>query len=327
MSCHCSKGLTEDLLTLLREHQTESVHIVGLAGVTFKTISKRLNVEGLEVFTVRLPQGESIAQFLQTHTGEDLKTLLQGAEKVEPKARSLGHRVPRHAMPHSDAEQIEVLPGGVRFRYAANTEGHLRTYVVRLVDHDPSRLRATVKALTEDRNRFHLDTVDLLSARSRKAFAADAAELSGEDPATLMSDLNRIVAHFEEQTLQPQPMVEHGGHGLTADERKDAELLGQRPDLMEVIAQDMERSGYIGERNNALVAYLAMTSRKLDDPLALLIVSCSGAGKNALQEAALAFCPPEDVVKVTSMTGRALFYREERSRTSRLCSSALGACH
>jgi PAS domain-containing protein len=51
----------------------------------------------------------------------------------------------------------------------------------------------------------------------------------------------------------------------------------------------------------------------MDDPLSLLILSASGAGKSALQDAALAFCPPEDLVKVTSLTERALFYKDENS--------------
>ena len=51
----------------------------------------------------------------------------------------------------------------------------------------------------------------------------------------------------------------------------------------------------------------------MDDPLALLIVSGSGAGKSALQDTALALCPEEDLVKVTSLTERALFYKDELS--------------
>jgi hypothetical protein len=39
------------------------------------------------------------------------------------------------------------------------------------------------------------------------------------------------------------------------------------------------------------------------------VLSSSGAGKSALQDATLRLCPPEDVVKLTSLTGRALFYK------------------
>jgi hypothetical protein len=56
-----------------------------------------------------------------------------------------------------------------------------------------------------------------------------------------------------------------------------------------------------------------MTSRKRDVPLSILILSSSGAGKTALQDAVVAFCPPEDLVKLTSLSGKALFYKERLS--------------
>ena len=56
-----------------------------------------------------------------------------------------------------------------------------------------------------------------------------------------------------------------------------------------------------------------MTSRKTDEPLCILILSSSGAGKTFLQDAVLSFCPPEDMIKVTSLSGKALFYRDPAS--------------
>jgi len=56
-----------------------------------------------------------------------------------------------------------------------------------------------------------------------------------------------------------------------------------------------------------------MTSRKMDDPLALLILSGSGAGKSHLQDTILSLCPDEELIKLTSLTGQALFYKGEDS--------------
>ena len=63
----------------------------------------------------------------------------------------------------------------------------------------------------------------------------------------------------------------------------------------------MERLGLVGETANKLIGYLVMTSRKLADPLALLILSGSGAGKSLLQDTLLQLCPDEDLVKLTSL--------------------------
>jgi hypothetical protein len=64
----------------------------------------------------------------------------------------------------------------------------------------------------------------------------------------------------------------------------------------------------VGEETNALLGYLAAVSRKLDDPLAIVIQSSSAAGKSSLMEAILGFFPPEERVKYSAMTGQSLFY-------------------
>ena len=213
----------------------------------------------------------------------------------------------------SGTEQLEALPDGFRARFTPAEPAKVRCYDVRLLEADPRKLRATIKATTPDRNRFHIDTVDLLSARSRRTFIADAAELYREEPAILTLDLNRILTHCETKAAKPDASAEAPAVRVTEEQRKEAERYGRRADLLDAIGQDIEKGGFIGERANGLTTYLTMTSRKMDDPLALLILSASGAGKSALQDAALAFCPPEDLVKVTSLTERALFYKDENS--------------
>ena len=52
-------------------------------------------------------------------------------------------------------------------------------------------------------------------------------------------------------------------------------------------------------------------SRKLEEPLAVVIQSTSAAGKSALMEAVLAFMPEEERVQYSAMTGQSLFYMGE----------------
>lgn len=61
------------------------------------------------------------------------------------------------------------------------------------------------------------------------------------------------------------------------------------------------------------MGYLSAVSRKLDEPLSVMIQSRSAAGKSTLQDAILSLIPPEDFVKYTRLTGQALFYKEENS--------------
>ena len=316
LACYGTNGLTEEHLQLCRENQTEAVYLVMDGDDAGKTaavkMTPRLKAEGLDVCTVHLPDGDDPNDFFQHHTPEEFDALLQAAGKT-------AETVPQsEAAARAGAEQLEDLPqeGGhcaFRVRFTPAEPGKPRAYDVRLIEADPRKLRATIKATTPDRNRFHIDTVDLLSARSRKTFIADAAELFHEEPDIVTLDLNRILTHCEAKATKPDaaggpPVVQ-----VTEEQRKEAERYGRRADLLEAIAQDIEKGGFIGERANGLTAYFTMTSRKMDEPLALLILSASGAGKSALQDAALAFCPPEDLVKVTSLTERALFYKDENS--------------
>ncbi|MBK6723819.1 MAG: hypothetical protein IPG58_11325 [Acidobacteria bacterium] len=50
-----------------------------------------------------------------------------------------------------------------------------------------------------------------------------------------------------------------------------------------------------------------------DGTACLLIVARSSAGKSALQDALCAFVPPEELVRVTRLTGQALFYKDPYS--------------
>jgi ferredoxin len=92
-----------------------------------------------------------------------------------------------------------------------------------------------------------------------------------------------------------------------ADKAAALELL-KSPNLIDRILEDFETCGVVGEETNKLVGYLAATSRKLSQPLAVLIQSSSAAGKSSLMEAVLSFMPREDTIKYSAMTGQSLFY-------------------
>jgi DNA primase len=82
------------------------------------------------------------------------------------------------------------------------------------------------------------------------------------------------------------------------------------PDLLEEIITDLETVGYTGEEMNKLLCYIAAVSRKMDDPLSVMIQSRSAAGKSCLQDAVLSLIPDEDFIKYTRLTDQALFYKD-----------------
>ena len=161
---------------------------------------------------------------------------------------------------------------------------------------------------------FHVDTLDLYSARQRSGFTKQAAEELGIKEEVLRRDLGRALLKLEElqdeqikQALAPKEQAVT----LTDDERAQAMELLRDPRLLERIVEDFARCGVVGEETNKLVGYLGVVSRHLESPLAVIVQSSSAAGKSSLMEAVLAFLPDEQRVQYSAMTGQSLFYMGE----------------
>jgi DNA primase len=178
-------------------------------------------------------------------------------------------------------------------------------------------LRLNVLVAREDERRghvFHVDTLDLYSARARGVFCRQAAGELGMAEELVARDLGRVLLACEERAeeairqaqapSQPEVM-------LTEAEREAALELLRDPQLVERIVGDFATAGIVGEETNCLVGYLAAVSRKLDRPLAVIVQSTSAAGKSALQDAVLGFVPDEERVSFSAMTGQSLFYMGE----------------
>ena len=161
---------------------------------------------------------------------------------------------------------------------------------------------------------FFVDTLELYSARQRGAFVKQAAEELGVDERVVKRDLGRLLAELEalqdtaiRKKLEPEPE----GTVMSDEERAEALALLRDPRLLDRIVEDLGETGIVGEQVNKLVGYLGVTSRKLDEPLAVVLQSSSAAGKSSLMEAVLGFVPEEERVLYSAMTGQSLFYMGE----------------
>jgi hypothetical protein len=187
-----------------------------------------------------------------------------------------------------------------------------RRYIVQAVTQDnPRHLRGLVRAVGQTPGRFHLDALDLYSSRDRAAFVREAALLFGEDSALAEADLAKLISMAEDH-LRRRPGSDTVEVGEEA--RKDAQDFLRDRRLFDLILEDFERLGLVGERENKIAGYLVACSRKMDDPLSMLLLSRSAAGKSTLADAVASMVPSEDVVRLTRLTGQALFYGKESIR-------------
>jgi len=210
----------------------------------------------------------------------------------------------RRDTPRASSESVQQLDADGGFTVTCGP----RAYRLMGLEKSCRRLKVTVRV--EHAGRLHVDTLDLYSSRSRKILAGDLCRLFEETAETIEADVGKLIKRCESAQLKAEDNQANAPAVMTPRDKAAAEAFGRRPDLIDAILADFEKCGLVGEEPNKLLAYLAAVSRKMNEPLSLLVLSSSGAGKTALQDCTLAFVPPEDLVKLTSLSGKALFYKE-----------------
>jgi DNA primase len=178
----------------------------------------------------------------------------------------------------------------------------------------PSSLKVLVRVACGER--VHVDTLDLYQARARAAFAKSASIELGASESVIAADLSALVLALEpvqDAAIRGalSPSQESSLPALSEAEEAAGLALLRDPCLAERIVSDIEAVGVVGEGVNALVGYVAMVSRLLDRPLAILIQSTSAAGKSTLMDALLSLMPESQRLHYSAMTGQSLFYLGE----------------
>jgi DNA primase len=305
-----TNGWTPHHEQLLKETGTTEVYLCLDNDKSGEEATARLEKEILpplvkQIHVVRWPEGVKDAnEFFASRSPADFeKQCLEPLKPAQPPKSEVTEKL--------TGEQIEMTPDGFIAGYGP------RRYELRAIEQQKqSRLRATVKAVSTaaaTAGRFHIDTVDFYVSRSRRTFISEAARLFRETVEVIETDLNRIIGQLEAY-VQKQLAETKGQVVLVSDmDKAEALKLGKHPDLAGEILRDMEKLGVVRESTNKLISYLVMTSRKMPDPLALMTLSGSGSGKSHLQDTVLSLCPDEDLIKLTSLTDRALFYKGEDS--------------
>jgi DNA primase catalytic core len=241
---------------------------------------------------------EKISETIEANTQSDLPLAAESSEPIE--------EVP--AMPSPLEAPLEINGDEIRI-----TQGDRRYRVLGLEKNTTLGL-LRVNLLVTRGESLHVDTFDLYSSRYRVMYSKQAGEELGVKEEVVSRDLGRVLWKLEElQRQMIQKTLEPKEQEVTLSAEEKAEALGllRDPRLLDRILSDFERCGVVGEETNKLASYVAVVSRLLDAPLAVLVQSSSAAGKSALMEAVLAMLPEEQRVQYSAMTGQSLFYMGE----------------
>ncbi len=309
MPAYGVNGLTDEIVAHLRECR------VGRAALVFdsdeagqwaaRRIGSRLTEVLITTRSVLLPAKDA-SEFLSG--GADAKALRELLEEPQdaPRAEESRARI-----------ALEKEADGTLGCVIESREYRVRGLQVAGLDRLKVNLRLKVGGI------FHLDTLDLYQARGRAQFAGAAAKLCRVDEQKVDADLLSLIELLEAARLEmKKEAARDEDRPMSAEERRAALEFLRSGNLCERIVEDFRRCGFEGERETVLTAYLAALSRKLPEPLCALVIARSGAGKSALQDAVCGLVPPEDLVRVTRLTGQALFYKDPDSLKEKLLSIA-----
>ncbi len=265
-------------------------------------VDKQLKESGFAATAITLPEGEDVNSYLTGRHAEEAERALHA--KVAERFASLQDK--------ADSAVIAV-PGE---RYERTAQGfklalHGRSYEIKGIARETTQLKATIKAVGDPHKGFELTTLDLYSARSREAYTKVCMALFGMGEAVIKADLTRVLERVEAWAVEPAA-TDPAPEPSPEDTARALAFL-THPDLFTEILADFRTLGVAGEEANKLLCYVAVVSRKLDDPLSLLLQSRSASGKSTMQHAVLALVPDEDKVQYTRLTSQTLFYRDELS--------------
>jgi DNA primase len=330
------EGFTKDHLEAFRKYGTERVLIAydrdDAGEEAAEKLGLRLSKEGLRCYRVQFPRGMDVNSYALENAPADKALELsirnavfqsqavavpRAAKEKNADASSLAAESsqPESTTPTASPEP-QAAPPDIPVKIEGDdvtlTIGD-RQYRVRGLPKNTSPDVMKVNLLVRRGEGVHVDTLDLYAARPRAAFVTQAAAELKVTPDVVKKDLGTVLLKCEalkaEGAFEKKPQEQTVS--MSHSEKKAALTLLKDPDLLDRILSDFDRVGVVGEETNKLVGYLAALSRKLPEPLAVIVQSASAAGKTALMEAVLSFVPPEERVQYSAVTGQALFYMND----------------
>ena len=306
LALYGTNGFTNDHGTLIKELQPTQIILALDGDEAGRQASIRLAKNALFSFNCALavfPDDQDANDYFLTHDKADFERLM--ADGNDGQLRRVAHS------PTATTTVLREPQGKLLFQ-------------IKYVELKQGKLNATVKVQQGDK--FLLDTYNLYSQKHRETLTTEAAKLLAKNPESLAQTITQLIADCESKANDKEPPRSLSGasqskwdcesnhiDGMTDEEKQAAIAYLKQPDLLSQIVKDYETLGYTGEEINKQLAYLVMTSRKLKNPLSMIISSNSAAGKSSLQKVTLELCPPEDSKHFTRLTQQSLYYLGENS--------------
>jgi DNA primase catalytic core len=287
-------GFTDEHLQTLKDDRVKTVSIAfdkDEAGIKASDeLKDKLINENFKVKIITPPVKKDWNESLQDGIVKDeIQSLLDSAVIFEKK---------------ENKKAFEVKKDGFGYIFSI---GEINYSVSNVKDSFTHNLKVNIR--TEYQGERFPDNVDLYSSRSRDALSLKLSQRFGVEVKRVEKDLLLILDYLEdEQRKRLEVGDDKEEQPLTDEEKQIGTEFLKSPDLFNQIVKDMEVLGYVGEDLNKILLYIASSTRVLDDPISIMIISQSSAGKSFLIETVRKLIPSSDVVAITSLSDMALNY-------------------
>jgi DNA primase len=327
-------GFTDELLCVLTSNIIKRVLIAydrdESGNQAAEAVAKKLQDVGVDCYRLLFPKGMDVNEYAlkMNPPGKSLELVIRKAEwmgkGVDPRSHDdsvngvmVESIPPLAAKPLPASPMPNVKPPMVEAKVNDNEAVIVlggRHYRVRGLKKAMSYGQLKINLCVSDDDHLHVDQLDLYNAKQRYSFTKQAAVELGVTDEVIKKDLAKVLLTLEQlqdEQIQQATQPKEKAVELNSEEQEQALALLRDPNLLGRILEDFHRAGVVGEETNKLVGYLAAVSRKLDNPLAVIIQSTSAAGKSSLMNAVLAMMPEEERIQYSAMTGQSLFYMGE----------------
>ncbi|MBE7169522.1 MAG: toprim domain-containing protein [Williamsia sp.] len=184
------------------------------------------------------------------------------------------------------------------------------------------RMKVTLKVRCIDKMSLPVwHSLDLYNHGQREQAVnsiAEAFETGMQSTTATIAELTSSLESYRLQRMEALQARQEPQAEMTAAQRQAAISELKKPELLKRTSQLIAMSGIVGEEHNALVAYLAYSTRKQPVPLHVMLLGSSGSGKTYLQERISELIPPEDRIEITQVTENAFYYFKQHELKHKL---------
>ncbi|WP_372370411.1 CHC2 zinc finger domain-containing protein [Candidatus Uabimicrobium sp. HlEnr_7] len=294
------------LIDQLVKHQIRRVYLAfdndSCGNKACINLQQKLQAFSIEVMRIEFPEGikdanELLVKYGKPKTAEIFSSLL---EKAKPLVKK--ENIPPQKQNAGSNLQIQWS------KRQGRATGCL-DYEIELIARERGAMRVLI--IATHNNNSHTDKLDLFRSQARASFANSAARRFDVASAQVENELEQILLYLRKlpgEALGKSASMEEYVTTYTAKERKQAQQWLASKGFFETIPYDYDLIGYIGEKEAKQIAYLSASSRKLSNPIPLIIRATSAGGKSALMDATAKLMPDEDALYLSEISKQALYY-------------------